>query len=195
MTERLPLFPLGQPLFPGICLQLQIFEQRYLRLVRESMRDDSAFGIVAIADGREVGAPPETCEFGLEVKIVDWCQQENGLLGVAVSGTRRFQILSTTLEEDNLLVADVGWLDEGVNHRSIPAESLDGLKKLLRDLAQHPALNWVELSEQLSEEELGWKLAQVLPVSLDNKISLLADSDLVRRLEKIQVLVDELSST
>ena len=51
MVDRLPLFPLGQPLFPGIRLDLQIFEQRYLRLVRKSMREDVAFGIVATEDG------------------------------------------------------------------------------------------------------------------------------------------------
>ena len=47
MTE-MPLFPLSGVLLPGGRMPLQIFEQRYLDLVRESMKSDSPFGIVWI---------------------------------------------------------------------------------------------------------------------------------------------------
>ncbi|HEY1179481.1 MAG TPA: LON peptidase substrate-binding domain-containing protein, partial [Phytomonospora sp.] len=35
MTDRLPLFPLNSVLFPGLVLPLNIFEERYRRLVRD----------------------------------------------------------------------------------------------------------------------------------------------------------------
>ncbi|WOQ16873.1 LON peptidase substrate-binding domain-containing protein [Raineyella sp. W15-4] len=56
--RRLPLFPLGVVLFPGMPLQLQVFEPRYLRLLEDlSGRDpeEREFGIVAIREGSEVG--------------------------------------------------------------------------------------------------------------------------------------------
>lgn len=193
MPEQLPLFPLGQPLFPGVTLNLQIFEQRYLHLVRKSMRDDSSFGIIAIRDGKEVGSAPDIFDYGLEVSIIDWRQQENGLLGVAVSGKRRFQVLGTALEDDGLLVGEVDWLHDRQSSFAFPEANLDGLERLLRDLAKHPALSWIDLPEKLSLEELSWKLAQALPISLDKKMLLLEESDPTVRLAKIQDYVDELN--
>ena len=194
MIERLPLFPLGQPLFPGVRLDLQIFEQRYLRLVRESTREGLEFGIVAIEDGGEVGAPLEIYDFGLAVKIVDWKQLDNGLLGIVVCGDRRFNIQKTEIEDDGLIVGEVEWLPEFQETADYPDDNLQSLEKLLRDLAQHPALNWVGLPEQISASELGWKLAQVLPISTTKKVRLLAEPSSIECLEKIQILVDELSS-
>lgn len=57
--ERLPLFPLGLVLFPGLVLPLHVFEERYRVLVRELLElpeERRRFGVVAIREGREVGA-------------------------------------------------------------------------------------------------------------------------------------------
>ncbi|MCM2355672.1 MAG: peptidase S16, partial [Arenimonas sp.] len=54
LTE-LPLFPLGQVLFPGGGLGLRIFEPRYLDLVKRCGRSGEGFGICLILAGREVG--------------------------------------------------------------------------------------------------------------------------------------------
>ncbi|MGH8939445.1 MAG: LON peptidase substrate-binding domain-containing protein, partial [Actinomycetes bacterium] len=35
MTVRLPLFPLGTVLYPGLLMPLHIFEERYRELVRD----------------------------------------------------------------------------------------------------------------------------------------------------------------
>ena len=50
----LPLFPLSAVLLPGGRVPLQIFEQRYLDLVRESMKTAEPFGMVWIRRGSEV---------------------------------------------------------------------------------------------------------------------------------------------
>ena len=47
MTE-LSLFPLSGVLLPFGRMPLKIFEQRYLDLVRESMKTDTSFGVVWI---------------------------------------------------------------------------------------------------------------------------------------------------
>lgn len=54
----LPLFPLGTVLMPGEHLPLQVFEPRYLRLLRDlSDRQpvERVFGVVGIRHGHEVG--------------------------------------------------------------------------------------------------------------------------------------------
>lgn len=58
MTERLPLFPLNTVLYPGLVLPLNVFEERYRRLVADllDVPEDQPrrFGVLAIKDGREV---------------------------------------------------------------------------------------------------------------------------------------------
>ena len=66
MSPRLPVFPLGTVLFPGLVLPLHIFEERYRELVRHlvALPDGTPreFGVVAIRKGWEAPlstAPPQ----------------------------------------------------------------------------------------------------------------------------------------
>ena len=46
--QWLPLFPLNTLLFPDGVLPLRVFETRYVDMVRERMKADLPFGVVAI---------------------------------------------------------------------------------------------------------------------------------------------------
>jgi uncharacterized protein len=64
VTVRLPLFPLNSVLYPGLVLPLNVFEERYRRLVADVTAlpegEPRRFGVVAIRDGSEVAsAPPD----------------------------------------------------------------------------------------------------------------------------------------
>lgn len=58
MTDRIPLFPLGTTLFPGLVLPLNVFEERYRALVADllALPEDAPrrFGVVAIRNGQEI---------------------------------------------------------------------------------------------------------------------------------------------
>ncbi len=56
--DTLPLFPLGSVLFPGGSLPLQVFEVRYLDMIGRRHRAGQPFGVVALAQGREVVLAP-----------------------------------------------------------------------------------------------------------------------------------------
>ena len=56
---RLPLFPLGTVLFPGVRLPLQVFEPRYVALLRdlaEMPPAERAFGVVTSTSGIHAAA-------------------------------------------------------------------------------------------------------------------------------------------
>ena len=81
--NELPLFPLSAVLVPQGRMPLQIFEQRYLDLVRSTMRNDTLFGSVWIRKGSELAvsgrASPQLGDYGTIARIVDWDQLDNGL--------------------------------------------------------------------------------------------------------------------
>ncbi|MEU4095601.1 LON peptidase substrate-binding domain-containing protein [Streptomyces sp. NPDC026673] len=112
MTARLPLFPLGSVLFPGLVLPLNVFEERYRALFRDllALPEDAPrrFGVVAIRDGHEVapaGADQATAglapdlsgalyTLGCTADAATIGERENGGFDVVATGTTRFRLLS-----------------------------------------------------------------------------------------------------
>ena len=110
---EIPLFPLSTVLFPGGPLQLRIFEPRYLAMVRECARSDSAFGVCLILSGREAGMPAEPAAVGTLARISDFYTLPDGLLGIGAVGGARFRALRTRVREDGLLLGTIElWDDE-----------------------------------------------------------------------------------
>jgi Lon protease-like protein len=187
-----PLFPLNTVLFPGCNLDLQIFEARYLDMIGRCMKQGGGFGVVCILQGAEVGAAPEGFALvGCEAKIIDFQQQDNGLLGIRVQGGRRFNVLRTEVQRDQLIVADVDWLDEEPE-QPLQDEDAD-LMALLKALAEHPMVEALNMGvEAQGQQSLANQLAYLLPFAEEDKIDLLQTDDPQRRLDAIQALLDEL---
>ena len=190
----LPLFPLNTVLFPGCVLDLQIFEVRYLDMIARCMKQGTGFGVVCILEGSEVGdAPQNVATVGCEALIRDFQTQDNGLLGIRVEGGRRFNVLSTELQRDQLLSAQVEWLDE-IPEQPLQDEDLD-LLALLKALAEHPMVAALNMSTEVQgQQSLANQLAYLLPFAEEDKLDLLQVDDPQQRLDGIQVLLDELQS-
>ena len=60
MSNQIPLFPLSHGLFPDGMLALQIFEVRYLDLIKRCHQQQLPFGVVWLKKGSEVQVPGET---------------------------------------------------------------------------------------------------------------------------------------
>ena len=137
MTARLPLFPLGSVLFPGLVLPLHIFEPRYRELVRHLLDQPAdrarEFGVVAIQRGWEVGTgipsePPDTPpgdlvppatsaaltlhEVGCTAEVRKVTQLPDGRFDLVTVGRRRFRIDRVDPRAAPYLVAEVEWLPE-----------------------------------------------------------------------------------
>ena len=188
--KTIALFPLQIILYPTIASRMQIFEQRYLRLVRESMANEQPFGIVPIVTGREVGKAPEIFSWGTLVLIRDFEQLSNGLLSVTVQGEQRIHVLDTRVEEDGLMMADVEIFDEEDDESIGFAE--DDLVDMLESLAKHMGVDKAVFLDGLTRATLVWRLAGVLPVDAERKMSLLAMTSVDERLLEVKKWVIEL---
>ncbi|SJL82201.1 LON peptidase substrate-binding domain-containing protein [Vibrio palustris] len=127
------LFPLGSIVMPEGKMALRIFEPRYQRMVAESMKTDSCFGL-CLSGSNGAAGEGELSQFGTWVKIVDFERLDDGLLGITVVGIKRFRIHSITTESDGLRIADVEW------HASWPMQEMEKkdafLAERLQDLYQ-----------------------------------------------------------
>ena len=109
-TEQIPLFPLRVVMFPGGRLDLQIFERRYIDLVSHCMRTSTGFGVCLLKEGEEViqeGIDQTIHRTGTYSNIIDWDQLENGLLGITVEGSTKFNIEDCWQIDSGVLQANV----------------------------------------------------------------------------------------
>jgi Lon protease-like protein len=188
----LPLFPLNTVLFPGCTLDLQLFEARYLDMISRCMKQGEGFGIVCILEGREVGeAPSAHATLGCEARVLDFQQQDNGLLGIRIEGGRRFEVEGFEVQRDQLIVAEVGWLQE---EPDAPLQDEDeDLLALLTALADHPLVAALDMGgTPPGRQALANRLAYLLPFDDQDKLSLLAMADPAVRLTMIQQLLERM---
>lgn len=190
--RQLPLFPLAMSLFPGITMPLQIFEPRYLAMIPRQLKREAGFGIVTIKKGEEVGKAPLIYPVGVEVEIVDWYQQTNKLLGIKVRGKRAFELESQQVEDDGLIVGVVR--DLPVDDIELIPEEHNGLQALLQDLKQHPALANLEFPPPINSSQLAYQLAQLLPLSIELKMTAMKTIGASQRLDFLAEQVGNLSN-
>lgn len=186
-ATSLPLFPLHTVLVPGAALDLRIFERRYLDMVRDCGRAGGGFGVCLILDGDEAGTPAMPAAFGTEALIEDFDNTPEGLLSLRVRGRRRFHVLRTRVRDTGLVVADVEWRedDASASPRLRPEHAL--LAELLRRILEQIASGDADPSPLLFENAtwVGWRLAELLPLSMPQRQALLQLDDPHARLQRL----------
>lgn len=183
----MPLFPLHTVLFPGGRLPLRIFEQRYLEMAKNCLKDNAPFGVCLIHHGKEVGEPAVPVGVGCLARIAEWDMPQLGVLQVTARGESRFRILSQRVQADGLVRASVELLPEGEDAR-VPQAAVRYAKLLERVIERHPAL--LERPHRL--ESSAWvsaRLAELLPLPLEAKQALLEIGEGRARLERLDALV------
>lgn len=197
--DSIPLFPLNSVLFPKGRISLQIFESRYVDMVRHCMKESTGFGIVLIESGSEVARAGQKLDIhrtGTYCEVVDWNQLPNGLLGITAEGRTTFRVVETWREPNNLCRAVVKFRQQD----SVDAERLEvgeeftEYVELLRNLARHPAIE--ELSLNVSFEnlrEVAWRLSELLPIPNKEKQVLLELADPFARLQQIELYINSIN--
>ena len=191
--ETISVFPLSTGLFPDGCFDLQIFEVRYLDLVRRCYREQTAFGVVSIQEGKEVMVPgqiPALFSHGTMAHIETLDTVQAALLRVRCRGGRRFQLHRTYPGPLGVWQAEVDYLpiDTAVE---IPPELNYLALRLGRGIAQAQKdgrLADLPLLEPFRLDECGWvadRWAELLLLPPGEKLDLLRETDPLERLRAI----------
>jgi hypothetical protein len=131
VSERLPVFPLGTVLFPGLVLPLHIFEERYRALVRELVASPvdgpHEFGVVTLRRGAEAPSPEaeedpasdpapvhadDLYSVGCTAELRQVTELPDGRFDIMTVGRRRFSIVDVQQGDEPYLTAKVDWLPE-----------------------------------------------------------------------------------
>ena len=202
MSARLPVFPLGTVLFPGLVLPLHIFEERYRALVRELVASPEdgphEFGVVTLRRGVEAPAP-ETEEgpateppapvaaddlypVGCTAELRQVTELPDGRFDIMTVGRRRFSIRDVRQGDEPYLTAQVEWL---------PDETADATAEALAPRALAAFRTYLDLLRPDSEAldavpadptVLSHLIAATAQLTTDERQFLLAAPDTASRL-------------
>ena len=196
MTEELSLFPLSSVLMPCGRMPLQIFEQRYLDLVRDCMKSASEFGVVWIRRGSEIAekgrASADLGDHGTCARIVDFDQLPNGLLGVTIEGTRRFELYTTSTRSNGLVVGEVAL--QSAPEPIVMCESWQSMLDVLASLETHPHVQRMELAIDYGDAwSVAGTLIQLLPLEEHIKYELLGLDTIEEVMGELDRILNQIS--
>ena len=187
------LFPLNTVLFPGSILPLQIFEQRYLSLIKDCMKRETGFVVVLISEGKEVGETPKIYCTGCYVEITDWESLPNGLLGISIEAKHRVQLTNSTVRDDGLLLAEATQFVTTLDNNFILPKQFEPLTDTLKQLLEHPfAQRYRGNVDFESASQICYRLSELLPISNKQKQSLLETETAEQMLDLLAVFINSL---
>jgi Lon protease-like protein len=189
MSTKLPLFPLGSVLYPGLVLPLHIFEDRYRQLVADLLEgpEPRQFGVVAIRYGRETGIDGVSAlyETGCTAELQRVEPYEDGKFDLVTVGAQRFRLLDLG-EQAPYFTGDVEWLPEEIGDEAEAALVLTAVQQSFRSylalIAERGGAH-VTIPEMPDEPMLmSYLVAAAIVVDLPVKQGLLEEPDAYRRL-------------
>ncbi|GAA4717049.1 LON peptidase substrate-binding domain-containing protein [Phytohabitans rumicis] len=193
MSPRLPVFPLGTVLFPGLVLPLHIFEDRYRELVRHlvAQPEDTPreFGVVAIRRGWEAASAEVSLhDIGCTAELRQVTELDDGRFDIVTVGRRRFRLTGVDAESRPYLTGEVEWLPEPSGQEDLAEllapRVLAVFRRYLRLMRTGGEAVDVELTEQLPEDPtvLSHLVAATAALTVEDRQELLAADDTAIRL-------------
>ncbi|MGX5914049.1 LON peptidase substrate-binding domain-containing protein [Aliidiomarina sp. Khilg15.8] len=187
---EIALFPLTSHVLPGGRLQLRIFEQRYIRMIKESLAEQKGFGVCMLNPKGSEDNNSHIMPIGTLVNVVDFESLPDGMLGITVAGEQLFEIDSIAADKDGLRVGQVVLREEW------SASSLSDEDILLRQRLQEVFEAYPELSQLYPEKRFDdepWicqRWLEILPLEPQKKQELLASKQTQPVKEFIRQLVE-----
>jgi len=188
---NVPLFPLNSIVLPRGRIPLQLFEPRYIDMLTRCLKEDRGFVVVLLQEGGESGRTAAFYDIGTYVRIIDFQQLENGLLGITVEGESKVSVVRSWQQEDGLNVGDVECLIEEAESE-VPAR-FNELPSVLKALFRHPVIRDLNMDIDYGDaRDVGWRLTELLPLDKQEKQKLVELQDPLERLSRLQGLLEAL---
>lgn len=187
---KMPLFPLSSHILPGGRMSLRIFEQRYVRMIKQVCANNSGFVICMLNSNGNKSNNSHIFPVGTVCNVIDFDVLEDGLLGVTVEGVESVTITQIETEHDELRTGEcqlnAKWTCE------LDAKSLHPIDQRLQEIFErYPEVS--SLYTQTPFDDPIWVInrwIELLPVGAEQKQHFLAQQDYAKVLRYLSQLID-----
>ena len=186
--NQIPIFPLnGIIYFPKTNLPLNIFEQRYLDLVTDSLNGDKLIGMIQSKSKNQ-----EVYKVGCLGKINDYKKNKDGRILINLTGITRFEILEEKTNSKLYREFKVDYkkfsLDLETESKEINIETLIEKTKIFFK-KNGLLLNWREF-EKLDIMQRVNTLAMIAPITNEEKQKLIECIHLEEKVETLENIIN-----
>jgi uncharacterized protein len=192
LPQLIPIFPLENfIIFPKTTVPLNIFEDRYIDMINDSMKSNKYIGIIQPVSSKNINEiKPELYNIGCLGKITSFKETEDKRYLIELKGLIRFEKLKEINTNKKYREYEVDYqkflhdLDE--KKEDLKFTDLELIFKNLKSLFQKRGfvINWKQLEKQSLDETIN-ALAMASPFSLQEKQILLEAINLNIRKNKI----------
>ncbi len=191
LPAQIPIFPLSNfIIFPKATVPLNIFEQRYIDMINDSMKSSKTIGMIQPKTSASGNKSPELHEVGCLGKITSFKETEDGRYLIELKGLIRFENIKELTTEKKYRILSVNYenfiQDLKSEKEELKFSDLELIFKDLKSLFEKRGfiINWKALEKQSLDETIN-ALAMASPFSLEEKQVLLEAKNLDIRKNKI----------
>tara|TARA_B110000027_G_C16037092_1_gene263599 strand:- start:256 stop:897 length:642 start_codon:yes stop_codon:yes gene_type:complete len=196
----IPVFPLSNfIIFPRTTVPLNIFEQRYIDMINDSMKLNKFIGMIQPKKIKVIkNLDSELHEIGCLGKITSFKEMDNGQFLIELKGVIRFKIIKEVESGKKYRKCEVDFQtfhDDLENKKEdLKFSDLELIFKDLKSLFEKRGfvINWKALEKQKLDETIN-ALAMASPFSLEEKQILLEAKNLDSRKNKIAEILNTYS--
>jgi len=192
----IPIFPLSNfIIFPKTSVPLNIFEQRYIDMINDSMKSNKFIGMIQPKNSNNNQSEPILHDIGCLGKITSFKETEDGRYLIELKGLIRFKILQEIKNSKSYREYEIDI--KNFNHdleekkENLKFSDLEMIFKDLKSLfeARGFIINWKELEKQSLDETIN-ALAMASPFTLEEKQVLLEAKNLTVRKSRIAEILN-----
>ena len=196
LPKKIPVFPLSNfIIFPKTTVPLNIFEPRYIDMIKDSMGSNKLIGMIQPKKSIKLEVSnPELHEIGCLGKIINFNETGDGRFLIELKGMIRFQVLKEIKSDKKYRECEIKYekyyddLEE--KKEELKFSDLELIFKDLKSLFEKRGfiINWKALEKQSLDETIN-ALAMASPFTLEEKQILLEAKDLGIRKSKISEIL------
>ncbi len=192
LPKKIPVFPLsGVIYFPKTKLPLNIFEQRYLDLVKDTYDNNKLMGMVQSKRNTN-----EIYKVGCLGKISDFLETGDGRILISLIGMTRFEIIKEVENKKKYREFEVNYDEYHQDFNS--KDNTESEIKVLRDLKNKTKiffeknnliLNWKEFDKLDISQQIN-TIAMISPVSNEEKQKLLETKTFLEKTNTLSEIIE-----
>ena len=186
----IPVFPLSNfIIFPHTTVPLNIFEPRYIEMIKDSMGLNKLIGLIQPKENN-IKSIPDLHEIGCLGKITNFKSTPDGRCLIDLNGLTRFKITKEIINNKPYRECQInfeGFQDDlGLQKDKLQFSDLELIFKDLKTLFEKKGyiINWKSLEKENLNETIN-ALAMASPFSLEEKQILLESQNLEVRKNKL----------
>ena len=196
LPKKIPVFPLNNfIIFPKTTVPLNIFEPRYIDMVKDSMQSNKLLGMIQPNNSNIYEkSGKDLHNIGCLGKITNFQETDDERLLIELKGLIRFKIVNETPSNKKYREFEIDYADfhSDLSEKKEQLKFAD-LELIFKDLKllfekRGFIINWKELEKQSLDETIN-ALAMASPFSLEEKQVLLEAKNLDIRKEKISEIL------